>query len=347
MSNLPPTGDLPTFQKVTLLFVTVFTWAVGVLLAWKISKPTDPCIGEVIKIPLVSGAVGLITIFTSIFLAPIAIPNGEVGRWDENFNEKYTTMSILVYYVPFRTLIPTGFSIVCFGVLISVANILQREKLSINRFMKTTLALITLAATLGTVGCLIFARHIDRKLHIQFFYIMFAGWAILPSIGSLAMRSHHFFVPLVFCSYIVVMLAIVYIFAHNGLVKSKGILCLIEQALYSTQLIWLLLFGRTIHLDLDQILKEFEEEESILTLDDCPIEKSDIDTQRPRYSQIRTSVIVFTLLFILNAAAIQNVTFPEGLSESKVEPNTVYKSPIKQNRTRSKHHSGKLLLGSF
>jgi len=347
MISLPPVGDLPTFQKVSLFFITVLTWIVGVSLAWKISKPTDPCIGHVMKIPLISGIVGLGTILTSFFLAPIVIPSGEAGRWDENFQEKYTTMSILVYYVPFRVLIPTSFSVVCFGVLISVANILQREKFYIHRFLKTVLALTTLGASFGTIGCLIFARHIDHKLHIQFCYIMFAGWAILPSLGSLTMRSHRIFVPLMFCSYVVFMLAIVYIFTYNGLVKSEGILGIIEQALCSAQLIWLVIFGRTLHLDLDQVLSEYEEEECILTLDDCPIENPDIDIQRPRNSHIRTSIIVFTLLFIMNAAVIQNLAIPDGLNGVKVESNTAYKSPIRHNRKRSKQHLGQKLSGSL
>ena len=82
MINLPPSGNLPTFEKVSLMFVTTFTWLIGLLLAWKITNPADPGIDYVMKIPLVSGISGIATILLSFLFAPIFILDGEVVRWD-------------------------------------------------------------------------------------------------------------------------------------------------------------------------------------------------------------------------------------------------------------------------
>jgi hypothetical protein len=64
--------------------------------------------------------IGIGTLWFSVFIGGFVIPDGQFGAWTHSLSQ-YTTVSVLVYYQPIRTLIPIGFSIANFGALVALA----------------------------------------------------------------------------------------------------------------------------------------------------------------------------------------------------------------------------------
>ena len=270
MIPLPPRGHLQKKEEILLLFGLSVAYASCLFIAWIISsKQWSRCI------PSISGIVGMVTVITSVLLAPLVMPSGLVGRWDESFVEQCATISVLQMHQPMRVIIPLGFSFVCLGIAITTIKMWKNRNISFDikklsngnneckRFVVMTFlvmtAIVNFATILGALGTLIFARHTDGELHVFFTCIVFSSWSISPIIATSLMLFVNGKPPpnklclgvLTFLTILILTLSIFYVFAYSSkssefsksLMRGEGDLALMEHIAFILELTWISTVG--------------------------------------------------------------------------------------------------------
>ncbi len=115
------TLDPESPEILEMWIITFLVWAVLSIAAFLLVKFSRGNFRSwVISTPYYSGMIGIGTLWFSVFIGGFVIPDGQFGAWTHSLSQ-YTTVSVLVYYQPIRTLIPIGFSIANFGALVALA----------------------------------------------------------------------------------------------------------------------------------------------------------------------------------------------------------------------------------
>ena len=101
--------------------ITFLIWAVLSIAAYLLVKFSKGDLRDwILATPYYSGMIGIGTLWFSVFIGGFVIPDGQFGAWTHSPSQ-YTTIGVLVYYQPIRTLVPIGFSIANFGALVALA----------------------------------------------------------------------------------------------------------------------------------------------------------------------------------------------------------------------------------
>ncbi len=171
---LAPAGNSNSDSELTLWIITSVIWIL--MLTFSIilvNKGKGDIRDWILAFPFFSGFVGIGTMGLSVILAVFFVPTGEVGKWTENFHDQYASLSVLSYYQPMRFLIPAGFTIVSFGILISLVEGFNRWWANSRNtgFLQSTIFLswliMVILGTFFVESTLVFTRDIDREIHLR------------------------------------------------------------------------------------------------------------------------------------------------------------------------------------
>ena len=106
--------------------VVLVIWAVLVVVSFLLVRSSKGVVRDwVMALPFFSGLVGLGSLGLSVISAGLVAPDGEYGSWMDSISH-YSTLSVMVYYEPVETFVRVGFSVFCFGTLISLGEIWRR-----------------------------------------------------------------------------------------------------------------------------------------------------------------------------------------------------------------------------
>ena len=192
---LPPAGDATPEQEMVrwtiLIAASLVAFGVGYAMTSPIGSrlskyriPTE----KILLAPRMGMVIGISTILISVILATFSndIYEGVICpcNWTEDFHNQYTTMSILVAYSPMKYVIWIGFNSVAF--LAMITGFLGFRRWWNNpifsapgkRVVLIIWLILTFTLAFSISADLMFSRHFDRPLHIQFGYFFFVSTAL-------------------------------------------------------------------------------------------------------------------------------------------------------------------------
>jgi len=255
---LAPGGVSQTDSELTMWILTFSIWILMLTFSTiLVYRGKGELKDWTLATPFFSGFVGIGTMGVSVILSIFFVPMGEVGRWTENFYEQYASLSVLSYYQPMRFLIPSGFTIVSLGILISLVEGLKRwwhQSRNIGLLSSTILLVWALLALLGTFfaeSTLIFTRDFDRDIHLNMIYASHICLTLSPFFCSIFLliksksenESTDFPTRLLTISVGIIVIASITLFIHTQELFSGGIMAFSHQIMVGSQLVWLIYFG--------------------------------------------------------------------------------------------------------
>ena len=260
---LAPAGNSNSDSELTLWIFTSVLWIL--MLTFSIilvNKGKGDIRDWILAFPFFSGFVGIGTMGLSVILAVFFVPTGEVGKWTENFHDQYASLSVLSYYQPMRFLIPAGFTIVSFGILISLIEGFNRWWANSRNtgFLQSTIFLSWLIMViLGTFfieSTLVFTRDIDREIHLRMITASHICFTFSPFLCSTFLllqtksenKSSDFQTRLLTISVGIIVIALFVFLIHTQDIFSSGIMAFTHQIMIGSQLVWLIYFS-TVYFD--------------------------------------------------------------------------------------------------
>jgi len=236
-------------------------WLIGIFLAWRITESKkDPWRTYVNRIPFISGILGIGYIILMDLSSPLVIQSGCKGRWDEDFNTLCTTVSDLAYFQPYRVIMPIVFSFVSFGVLVITTNLLRADALDSKTndvYLLYVAGFLSLVSSLGILGTLVFALHVDVDLHTVFSSLMFLGFSVAQIVVTIYYRKHSLFLYYLLLTLIVIGLSIAYGIAVLEDI-AQGKLSVFEHVMICTMLFSLVLHSWVFIKEEDKSTHEFD-----------------------------------------------------------------------------------------
>ncbi|MAK40303.1 MAG: hypothetical protein CL993_01065 [Euryarchaeota archaeon] len=259
--NLPclaPAGNSQPDSELILWIISVTIWIA--LLSFSIilvNKAKGDLRDWILAFPFFSGFIGIGTMGLSVILAIFFVPSGEVGRWTENFHEQYASLSVLAYYKPMRFLIPVGFTIVSFGILISLVEGLRkwwihsRKTGFIQSFLLVSWSITVLLGIFFVESTLLFTRDIDREIHLNMVAASHICLTLSPFLCSTFLllqtksenKSSDFQTRLLTISVGIIIIALFTYLIHMQEILSIGFMSFSHQIMIGSQLVWLIYFS--------------------------------------------------------------------------------------------------------
>ena len=255
---LAPGGNSPADSELTLWIITSIIWILMLTFSTiLVNKGKGDIRDWILAFPFFSGFVGIGTMGFSVILALFFVPTGEVGKWIENFHDQYASLSVLAYYQPMRFMIPAGFTIVSFGILISLIEGLKRwgENSRNAGFLQSSMLLswciLVLLGTFFVESTLVFTRDIDREIHLKMITASHICFTFSPFFCSTFLllktksdnKSSDFQTRLLTISVGIIVIALFTLLIHTQGIFSSGIMAFSHQIMIGSQLVWLIYFS--------------------------------------------------------------------------------------------------------
>lgn len=192
---LPPAGDATPEQEMVRWTILIAASLVAFGVGYAMTSPIGSRLSKyrisnekILLAPRLGMIIGISTILISVILATFSndVYEGVICpcNWTEDFHNQYTTMSILVAYSPMKYVIWIGFNSVAF--LAMITGFLGFRRWWNNPIFSTPgkksiliiWLILTFTLAFSISADLMFSRHFDRALHIQFGYFFFVSTAL-------------------------------------------------------------------------------------------------------------------------------------------------------------------------